>query len=155
MFGTVGALPFPANDDKQRFRALRETTRRLRDDPQSVLILFPEGKLRPPDSGLGSFQTDFRQFARLLPDDTLWWPVALRATWWGEDRPTALIAAADPLEIPSGSEREDLQALLDALTSVSPTIIQKGGARLLLEGRRSAEERWDLSRWAPLFRRWT
>ena len=155
LFGPVGALPFPPDDDRQRFRTIRETARRLREEPQTILLFFPEGKLRATDLGLGPFQTNFRQLARLLPDNTLWWPVALRATWWGEDRPTALLTSANPLETPSGHEREDLQTLLDDLSNISPAIMQEGGARLLLDDRKSAEERWDLSRLAPLFRRWT
>ena len=155
LFGPVGALPFPPDDYRQRFRTIRETARRLREDPQSILLFFPEGKLRAPDLGLGSFQTDFRKLARLLPDNTLWWPVALRVTWWGEDHPTALIAGGDLHETPSGHEREDLQALLYDLSNVSPAILEEGDARLLLDGRKSAEERWDLSLLAPLFRRWT
>ena len=155
LFGPVGALPFPPDDDRQRLRTIRETTRRLREDPQSILLFFPEGKLRAPDLGLGPFQTDFRQLARLLPDNTLWWPVALRVTWWGEDRPTALLTSGILHEAPGGHEREDLLALLNDLSKVSPTVLEEEGARLLLDGRKSAEERWDLSRLAPLFRRWT
>lgn len=155
MFGSVGALPFPADNKQQRFRTLRETVRRFTSNPESILILFPEGELTPPDRGIGALKTDFEQLARLLPNGTLWWPVALRSTWWGEDRPTALIAAGQPTENPTGQEREELDGLVETLRDASPDILENGGGRILLEGRKSADERWNLSRLAPLFRRWT
>jgi hypothetical protein len=40
--------------------------------------------------------------------------------------------------------------VLGALRAARP-----GDGRVLLDGRPSAAERWDLSRLAPLFRRWT
>lgn len=155
MFASVGALPFPPDDKKRRFRTLRESIRRLNEDPQTVLILFPEGELRSPDSGLGPLQTDFEQLSRLLPDDVLWLPVALRSTWWGEDRPTGLIATGELATMPFGHEAENLNTLLHELHSTSPDVLENSTGRVVFEGRKSANERWNLSWLVPLFRRWT
>ncbi len=151
LFGPLGVLPFPPDDRRQKLATVRETARRLRADPRTLFLYFPEGDLRPPDLGLGPFDAErFERLARLLPPETLWWPAALRLTWWGEDRPTALMAAGEPHEAPDGRERERLEALLARLHDVRP-----GEGTVLLEGQPSPHERWDLSRLAPLFRRWT
>lgn len=151
IFGSLGTLPFPTDDARQRLATIRETARRLADQPEHVFIYFPEGELRAPDTGLGDFDTGaFARLARLFPDDTQWWPVGSRVTWWGEDRPTVLLNGGTPHDAPDGRERERLQALLTELQAVPP-----GTGRTLLDGAASAHERWDLRVLAPLFRRWT
>ena len=155
LFGPIGALPFPPDDPARRLRTIRTTARRMAADPATVLFLFPEGDLRPPDAGLGPFRADLPRLARLLPPGTQWWPVALRTTWWGEDRPTALLTADPPHPAPDGGEADRLAALLARLAATRPADVAHGRARLLLDGRRSPAERWDLSRLAPLFARWS
>ncbi len=151
LFGPLGALPFPLDDERQRLATIRETAHRLQERPAPVFFYFPEGELRPPDAGLAAFSPDrFTRLARLFPDDVQWWPVGIRATWWGEDRPTALLTGSDLHDQPDGDEYTRLAHTLDALQSVQP-----GEGRLLLDGARSAHERWDLSLLAPLLRRWT
>lgn len=154
LFGPLGALPFPPDDARARARAVREAARRMTADPRTVLLLFPEGILGPPDAGLAPFRTEPVRLARLLPPGAAWWPVALRATWWGDDRPTALLTADAP-HAPDGREAARLGALLDRLRAARPADLAEGRARRLLDGAPSAHERWDLSRLAPLFRRWT
>ena len=150
LFGPLGALPFPTGDAAQRRATIRETARRMAE-PGRVFLYFPEGELRPSDSGLGDFNAGaFARLARLFPDDTQWWPVGMRVTWWGEDRPTVLLTGGAPHNAPDGTERARLQALIAELRAVPP-----GTGRTLLDGTRSAHERWDLSAFAPLFRRWT
>ncbi len=151
LFGPLGALPFPPDDGRRRVATIRETARRLHDDPAHVFLYFPEGALRPPDAGLGDFDPGaFARLARLFPADTQWWPVGVRVTWWGEDRPTALLAGGAPHDAPDGRERDRLHDLLGVLRAARP-----GDGRILLGGTESAHERWNLARLAPLFRRWT
>lgn len=151
LFGPLGTLPFPPDDPAQRLSTIRETARRLRQRPDHVFLYFPEGELGPPDAGVAPFPAEaFGRLARLFPDATQWWPVGLHVTWWGEDRPTALLGGGTPHDAPTGEERAHLERVLATLRSVSP-----GSGRVLLDGRPSAHERWDLSRLAPLFRRWT
>ncbi len=155
LFGPLGALPFPHGEDaparRQRLATIRETERRLGSAPPALFLYFPEGELRPPDAGLGTFPADrLARLARLLPAAVQWWPVGLRVTWWGEDRPTALLTGGAPHDAPTGDERTRLADTLGALRSARP-----GTGRLLFDGAPSADERWDLSRLAPLFRRWT
>ena len=155
LFGPLGALPFPPDDPRARAVTIRETARRMSADPRTVLLLFPEGAQGRPDDGLAPFQADLPRLARLLPPETHWWPVALRATWWGEARPTALLTGGALAASPDGQEPDRLQGLLDLLTGAVPDALRAGHARLLLDGGPDAHERWDLSTLAPLFRRWS
>jgi hypothetical protein len=151
LFGPLGTLPFPTDDQRQRLATIRETARRLQNHPEHTFLYFPEGELGPPDAGVAAFSPDaFGRLARLFPDATQWWPVGIHVTWWGEDRPTALLSGGTPRNAPTGEERGYLTDVLDTLRAVRPET-----GRVLLDGRPSAHERWDLSRLAPLFRRWT
>ena len=151
LFGPLGALPFPADDPAQRLATIRETARRMRARPEHAFIYFPEGELGPPDAGVAEFSPSaFTRLAKLLPDDTQWWPVGVRVTWWGEDRPTVLLGGGAVHDAPDGDERGRLQHTVDALQAARP-----GMGRTLIDGRPSAHERWDLARLAPLLRRWT
>ena len=155
LFGPIGALPFPAEDARQRTTTIRETARRLAADPRTVLLLFPEGDLRPPDQGLGSFRADLDRLARVLPETVCWQPLAMHLTWWGDDRPTALLTTPPAHDMPDGQEIERLRSGLQSLQRTDPEVVQKDYAHLLLDGQPSVHERWDLRVLAPLFRRWT
>ena len=50
----------------------------------------------------------------------------------------------------TGMKKGEIERVLGMLRAVPP-----GTGRVLLAGRPSAHERWDLARLAPLFRRWT
>lgn len=151
IFGSLGTLPFPPDDPRQRLATIRETARRLTQAPSHVFVYFPEAELRAPDTGLGDFDAGaFARLARVFPADTQWWPVGVRVTWWGEDRPTVLFNGDPPHAAPDGRERERLQTLLTELRAVTPDT-----GRTLFDGAASAHERWNLSALAPLFRRWT
>lgn len=154
LFGPVGALPFPADDARRRARTVRETARRLAAGP-ALLLLYPEGAMGPPDAGLAPFRTDLPRLARVLPPETLWWPLALRVTDWGHARPTALLTAGPVHETPDGRERERLGTALERLRQSRPGDLEMGRARVLLEGSPGPDERWNLARLAPLFRRLT
>jgi hypothetical protein len=150
LFAPIGALPFPEDDRAARLATVRETSRRLRGEAGTIFLYYPEGDLRPPDSGIGPFETErFARLARIFPDDVAWWPVAMHVTWWGEDRPTAVLAAGNVHRTPDGQEQDRLEALLARARGVRP-----GDDHLvLLDGRRSAQERWNLRVLAPLFKR--
>jgi hypothetical protein len=153
LFGPLGALPFPEEDAARRRATIRETHRRLRDQPNMTFVYFPEGELGSPDAGVAPFDPErMTRLARALPRNALWWPVALRLTWWGDDRPTALLAGGQPHRQPDGHERDRLVALLDTLSDARPG---DSGGHQILEGRSSPHERWNLTSLAPLFRRWT
>ncbi len=154
LFGPIGALPFPPEDARRRVQTIRETARRMAASP-AILLLYPEGELRPPDAGLGPWRADLPRLARLLPPEALWWPVGVRVTDWGQASPTALLAGGDLHPIPDGSERQRLQAVLDRLRAARPQDLASGAAHVLLEGKQGPDERWDLSRLGPLFRRLT
>ncbi|MEM6783490.1 MAG: 1-acyl-sn-glycerol-3-phosphate acyltransferase [Bacteroidota bacterium] len=159
LFGPLGTLAFPDDDPRRRAQTLRETAHRMRAVPETTLLLFPEGAQRPPDAGVGPFETaDLARIARLLPD-AAWWPVALRLTWWDADRPVALLTGGATHETPDGGERARLDALLGRLRAVRPA---EGGvtladapaaSRVLLEGKQAPGERWNLAALGPLLQR--
>ena len=155
LFGPVGALPFPAGDARARARTMRETVRRMGRDRRTALYVYPEGTMGVPEAGLRPFRADLPRLARVLPDAAAWWPVAVGTSWWGESRPTALLAGGAAHDAPDGDERGRLQAALDGLQGARPDDLGAGRAHVLLEGQRGADERWDLSRTAPFFRRLT
>ena len=154
LFGPVGALPFPDDDPRRRVRTIRETARRMTADPATALYLYPEGAMRVPEDGLGEFKADLPRLARLLPESVAWVPVGIRTSWWGEARPTAILSVGPASDDP-GDARRQLAEALDAALAVRPGDVDAGRARVLMEGARGDDERWDLSRLAPLFERWT
>ncbi|MEL6615482.1 MAG: 1-acyl-sn-glycerol-3-phosphate acyltransferase [Bacteroidota bacterium] len=154
LFGPVGALPFPPEDGRRRARTVRETARRI-DAAPTLLLLYPEGVMGPPDAGLAPFRADLPRLARVLPERSLWWPLAIRVTDWGHSRPVALLTAGEPHEAPDGAERQRLQAALDRLQAARPEHVASGEARVLLDGRQGPDERWQLGWLAPFFRRLT
>lgn len=155
LFGPVGALPFPADSARGRARTVRETARRMGRDARTALYLYPEGGMRVPEDGLGPFRADLPRLARVLPDAVAWWPVGVRVVWWGEARPTALLAAGAPHDAPDGDERQRLADVLDRLRDARPADLDAGRARVVLEGKTGPDERWDLSPLAPFLERWT
>ena len=155
LFGPVGALPFPDGDARRRVRTMRETARRMAADARTALYLYPEGAMRVPDDGLGPFRADLARLGRVLPDTVAWVPVGIHAAWWGESRPTGVLALGEAHDTPDGDEPARLAAALDAARAARPADLETGAARLLLDGPPGADERWDLSRLAGLFERWT
>lgn len=154
LFGPVGALPFPTDDPRRRVRTIRETTRRMESDPATALYLYPEGAMRVPEDGLGEFKADLPRLGRLVPGTAAWVPVGIRTSWWGEERPTAILAVGPAQDSPEDARAHLVQAMTEA-EEVRPGDLDSGRARVLLEGAVGADERWDLSRLAPLFERWT
>lgn len=154
LFGPIGALPFPKDDARRRVRTMRETARRMAADPRTALYLYPEGSMRVPEDGLGPFRADLPRLARILPDGVVWASVGVHVSWWGENRPTAVLALGEPHDAPD-DEPARLGAALDAARAARPSNLADGTASLLLDGRPGPDERWDLSRLATLYERWT
>ncbi len=154
LFGPVGALPFPDGDARRRVRTVRETARRMEGDARTALYLYPEGGMRVPGDGLGEFRADLLRLGRVLPE-VAWAPVGIATSWWGESRPTGVVALGETHDAPDGAERERLASALDAAQGARPTDLDAGTASLLLDGRPGPDERWDLSRLAGLYERWT
>jgi len=139
-FGAVGALPFPPDDPRRRAATLRHTIRRFRNEPDSILVYFPEGRLHRAEEGLLPFDLDaFARLDRLLPDK-LWWPVGIHTSWWDEALPTALLGGGTPFPTASGQELEHLEAVWHAVRKAEPQ-----QTHILLDGHHSPNERWDMS----------
>ena len=157
LFGPIGALPFPSGDARTRAATLRRTARQMADDPATALVLYPEAHLGPPDAGLQPFSPDLLpRLARVFPADTQWCPVGVRITWWGEERPTAILTAGPVHPAPDGHEADRLNALLRQLSACHPAKntapALPPNTSLLLDGAPADSERWDLSRLAPFYR---
>ena len=149
IFGAVGARPFPENDLKQRIKTIRRTGEYLLKHPRSTLIYFPEGTLHPPEEGIIPFPPKImHQLNRILPE-VQWWPVAIHLTTHGEAQPTLLLTGGEPHEHPDGQERERLEACLHTLRSQVHSC-----ETLLLGGKNSPNEAWNLKVLRPLFKRY-
>lgn len=147
-FGAVGVQPFPPDDPARRAATMRRTARRFRETPQTVLVYYPEGELEAPDGGVRPFDPDaVARLADLYPE-AQWWPLALHVTWRGAARPTAFLTGGAPHEA-DGHERERLADRWSALHRAD-----LGPCRPLLDGTRSASDRWSFSFAAPLFERY-
>jgi len=142
----LGALRFPRDDPAARMVTIRRTARLMQTDPSTAMVYFPEGHLHAMEEGVASFPSDrLPRLARIFETVT-WWPIALRVTGWNEAWPTALLAGGKVHQYPTGRERETLQQLLDQLHSDSGE-----SGRVLLDGRVSPHERWDMSWMRRLF----
>ena len=147
-FGAVGAQPFPPDDPSRRAATLRRTARRFRRAPDTVLIYFPEGTLRPPEGGIRDFDAEtLHRLAELYPE-AQWWPLAVHVTWRGNARPTAYLSGG-PAHPEDGREETRLSERWHALHEADPA-----PRHLLLDGRRGASEIWSFSFTAPFFSRY-
>jgi len=147
-FGAVGAQPFPPDNPSRRAATLRRTARRFRSAPQTVLIYYPEGELRSPDGGVRPFDANaVARLARLYPE-ARWWPFTVHVTWRGYARPTAFLTGG-PAHEHDGRERKRLINHRSSLQSPSPE-----PRTSLLDGTRSASERWSFSFARSFFERY-
>ena len=148
-FATVGAYPFPSDDNKRRLSTIRKTAKRMDANPDSYLIYFPEGILHPPERGI--LPIDFQNLQRLdrIFPDKYWWPVSIHMTTRGETLPTLLLSGGKPHQLATGNETANLEAGLDFLQSEAHLC-----SRVLLEGKKSDDENWDMSFMAGWFERY-
>lgn len=148
-FAAVGAYPFPADDKLRRLTTIRQTTKRMVQDPNAYLIYFPEGKLHAPETGiLPISKNNLSRLDRILPDK-YWWPVSIHLTNWGETRPTLLLTGGEPHRLSTGEEAAALQQGIDFLQST-----QHPCSQTLLEGKKSDDEAWDMRFMARWFERY-
>ena len=149
LFAAVGAQPFPRDDGAERLRTIRRTNTFLRENPRSTLIYLPEGELHAPEEGILPFpESVMPKLARIFPESQ-WLPVGIHLTSRGEAQPTLLLTGGEPHEVADGRERERLEACIHQL---------KGAARpcdrILLGGKQSPDESWNMRFLAPFFRRY-
>lgn len=150
LFGAVGALPFPPDDPQRRLQTILTTRRRMKEDSSTILLYFPEGVLHPPEEGILPISAeDINRLDRVLPEKQ-WWPVAIHLTTRGESMPTLQLSGGVPHSRTDGSEMERLRSCLNALRSSAHTC-----SEVLLEGRKSPDENWDLSILGGWFERYS
>lgn len=148
LFAATGAQPFPADEPQRRAATVRRTARRFREQPDTILAYFPEGRLHPPEDGLLPFPADVApRIDRLLPA-CRWWPVGIHVTWWGEARPTALLTGGTPHARADGSERERLDIVWRRLHRPDPEPLT-----VLLEGATDPSEGRGYDWLRPFFER--
>jgi len=148
-FGALGAQPFPPDDPSRRAATLRRTARRFRSTPRTVLIYYPEGELSPPDGGVRPFDAEqVERLASLYPK-AHWWPFAVHVTWRGYARPTVFLTGGPAHDTADGDERDRLLNHWHALRQKDLDPLHP-----LLDGTRSASERWSFSIATPFFERY-
>lgn len=149
-FAPTGALPFPPGDAGRRAETIRRTRRRLAEHPETVLVLFPEGRLHDADDGVDAFDgAALQRLAGVLAPELVWWPVAIRLVWQKSSRPVALLAGGPYHAAMDGAGRQRLEDLLERqLTGIST-----GDGHVLLRSAASPQERWDFRFARTLFER--
>ncbi|MBT8400594.1 MAG: acyltransferase [Rhodothermia bacterium] len=149
IFAPEGAMPFPADDPSRRASTIRETAYRLNHNrtPQ-VLVYFPGGELTRPELPIADF--DKRTFERLsgIMPLAMWMPIGIHVTWWGENRPTALLGSGPASASIDGSEQSKLERVLTDLKSADPSATEP-----IMTGRTSPNEQWNLSILSKLYRK--
>jgi hypothetical protein len=145
-FGLLGAVPMAADDPRARSREVRRTAQRMATDPRVALIYYPEAVLHPAEEGIAPFPPErCTRLDRVLPP-RWWWPVALRVTGHEAAVPTLLLTGGAPHEAATGQEASTLAGLLAVLA-----VPGDRPRRILLEGRRGPDQRWDFSRVGGIF----
>ncbi len=150
LFASIGAAPFPSDDPSRRAATVRRTVRALRSDPGCALLYFPEGILHRPEAGVLAFPQDgIERLGRLLGDTVTWIPLGLHFTWRGESRPTVIAGAGIPHSTVDGWEHVRLEQVLARLRQ-----IESEEVRIVMQGRRSPQEDWNLSALRGFFSRY-
>ena len=149
-FAAVGAQPFPPDDPSQRAATVRRTARRFRDDPETVLVYFPEAELHAPGEGIRPFPDGATERLGRLYPDAVWWPVAIHVTYWGDKYPTVCLRGGSVHDTPDGAERDRLANLWHTLRDTSPAEPHE----VLIEGRRSPSDVFDFAFTASFFERY-
>ncbi len=148
LFAPLGALPFPEDKPARRIETIRRTAQRLRHHRQSALLYFPEGRLHAHQEGVLPFeQHPVERLSRILAP-SIWMPLSLYVTSWGDPRPVALLSFGDPRPGADGTEHDRLEQVWDVLRATAPQ-----GGQAVLTGRRNAHERWNLKPLAGYFER--
>lgn len=147
-FAALGAQPFPLDDATRRAATIRRTGRRFEDDPQTVLIYYPEGRLHSPDEGIAPFDEAALQRIADFYEEARWWPYATHVTWRSGARPTALLTGGTVHDA-DGNEQARLTQLWQKLQQP-----RNGSNHVLLEGSRSAHELFDFSVLSSVFERY-
>jgi len=141
-FGSIGGMPFPANDPVGRFKTIRKTIQLMRESKTS-LILFAEGKLHRPDSLL-PFGRALELVASKVPDVEVI-PVAIRYEQALHERPEAYLSFGCP--IPLGDNlsfraRLEVAAELDRLKVMS--LFDREKLEVIFEGVKDVNERLSM-----------
>lgn len=146
-FGTLGAMPFPADNVRVRMGTIRRTMRTLKDTP-SILMLMPEGQLHEAPS-LFPFQRSLVWLHRQLPEVDLL-PAAIEVVQGIGQYPDVYMTTGDFFRANETDEQawldrakeevERLLASVDTARAQSPDEFKQ-----ILEGKKSAHERWKCS----------
>lgn len=149
-FALTGALPFPPDDPPRRVATLRRSVRFLNGTPQATLVIFPEGRIHPPETDLLAFDLRDLRVLQSQVDDLQWLPLGIHATFRDAPRPTVLAGAGPSHDAPDADGPTRLRAVLSRLRDPDVNEPQ----RRILSGPSFDPTRWDFRFLRPLFERW-
>lgn len=141
-FRGAGALPFPQNNTARRSRTIRSTRAMMAENPSTVLVLFPEGRLHPAEEGILSFPP-LERIGVIL--NAVWCPLAIHVSWRQADRPDAFLKLGRWHEQITGDEQAKLEELVESARDDSLEPQSR-----IFEGRKGIDKRVDLrilARW--------
>jgi 1-acyl-sn-glycerol-3-phosphate acyltransferase len=144
LFGSVGGMPFPADDAAERSRTIRKTIR-LMNGSKTSLVLFAEGVLHRPDSLL-PFGRSLEFVASKVPDVSVV-PVAIRYEQATHERPDAYVSFGSA--VPLGDHlafrtRLEVAQLLDRLRAAAA--LEPDSLQVLAAGEKDVNEKLDMRR---------
>ena len=136
-FLRVGGVPLDRRDPRRAAATLRTEAAAL-ERSGGVLVIFPQGRLRPADARpLGFEHAGLRRLAR--PGVRVV-PAAVRYEFWEEQRPEAMLALGPPAATPAtpGNVEQAVTAQADHLAAAA---LARQPGQTLLHGRPSINRR--------------
>jgi 1-acyl-sn-glycerol-3-phosphate acyltransferase len=139
----LGAFSVRRGDGRSAVESVRHAVQLLRRK-QAAVFIFPEGELRPGQGPLGPFRRGVEVIARRARVRCL--PLAIRYAFLEHESPDVL------LEVGAPHPPDELPRFVEELSRAHARLVEvrsTGGFRLLLDGRRGVQERWDAARGLP------
>jgi len=144
-FSRIGAYSVDPGNRKSVAESLHYTGRILESAPPPLVRMFPQGKLTPFGTEL-RFQRGYEWIVRRHEGDIAIVPLGMRIEFLESEYPEAFLMTGEPVTVTQGScppselLEENHAALLERLVR---NIRDRAPSSILIEGRRSAHERFD------------
>lgn len=150
LFGSIGGMPFPADDTATRGGTIRKTIRLMNSEKRNLLLFAEQELHRPPE--VRPFGKALDLVASRVPEACVV-PVAIRYELAMHERPECFILFGSPIkgkDISGPEVRLKVKALLDELAVKMR--FESDAFKELAKGTRDVNERMDM-RQIPKFRK--